>query len=339
MKKTIYIFLISILSFIIITILVLISNKKESLVFSEERNIIKLKKTTELNLDNKYSQINFYKDNIYLTSWVGRNQGKIFKYNINLNKAEVIKDFKKFVKSDIIIGEYIITDSLIYFKNNSNNTFNKFNIITNELVFSKEFKFMIQRIFFVNEENSLVTTWDEKFTPKYYKYNLEKNTFKDIEYNKNILDGIKYPGIALDGKFSSNNDYIFLTPYSKNFIIKFDHNLNYIDTLNLNYSLPDYNLLYTKNQTAVIDPKNISPNIFTNVDNNYYYVLMSESGNKDDIGTYYIDKYDMNNFKYLTSFKTEAKSIDEIPREFRFNKNKLFILNNKNITIYERDGF
>ena len=347
MKKKIYsIILIILFSFIIVGALFYNSlNKEQKIEFIGERNIITLKKIEEINLKDNYAELKFFDNDMFLVSWEEKNQGKLFKYNNEKKTIDIYKDFNIFNKKDEknIIGEYYIknvNDSLIFFyKNNATNSFKS--IYNNKLLYDKEFKIMIQRIFFKNNENSIVTTWNIKsFKPEYYKYNLKEEKFTKIAFDYDLIKEIKFPGVALDGIFSSNGEQIFLTSYAQNLVFLFDNNLNYTGYFNLNYRNPTFNILRTEeNKIPVIDPNNRLPNISVDVDDEFYYVLTNEKGIREGAGIYFIDRYNLKNKKYDQSLQINVEEHDLSPKEIKVHNNKLYVLTKKNITIYEKNRF
>ncbi|MDF2934213.1 MAG: hypothetical protein K0R36_3544 [Chryseobacterium sp.] len=346
MKQKIYsILAITIFAFIIVGVLFWSSLKKEQKIeFLTERNIINLKKADAIDLKDNFSQMRFYNDELFFVSYEDGNQGKLYKFDSKTKKINLFKDFNQYNKQGEknIIGEYYIkneNDSLKYFyKNNGNNSFRS--IYNDQLLYEKEFKIMIQRIFYHDDENSIVTTWNPSFEPEYYRYNIKKQEFSRIKFDYNLIKNIKFQGVALDGIFSSNNNQIFLTSYAQNLVFLFDKQFNYTGHFTLNYKNPTFNILHTKEKSVpVIDPNNRLPNISVDVDDQYYYVLTNEKGDREGPGTYFVDRYNLIDKKYNQSIKIEVKENNLAPKEIRINKNKLYILTKKNMTVYEKDRF
>lgn len=347
MKQKIFsIILVILFSFIIVGTLFYHSlGKEQKIEFLGSRNVVNLKQVEKIDLKDNYAELKFFNDDMFLVSWEPNNQGKLFKYNTQKKNVDTYQDFNKYNKKDEknIIGEYYIknfNDSITYFyKNNASNSFRS--IYNNHLLYDKEFKIMIQRIFFKDNENSIVTTWNTtSFKPEYYKYNIKDEKSSQIAFDYNLIKDIKFPGVALDGIFSSNNNQIFLTSYAQNIVFLFDNNLNYTGYFNLNYKNPKFNILRTEaNKVPVIDPNNRLPNISVDVDDEFYYVLTNEKGVREGAGIYFIDRYNLKDKKYDKSLKIEVDDHDLSPKEIKVHNNKLYVLTKKNITIYEKDRF
>lgn len=314
--------------------------KEQKIELINSRNIIALNKLNTIKLVDDYSELTFFRNELFLVSYEEKNQGKLYRYNKQKKTVELYKDFNK-KGQKTIIGEYYIkdkNDSLIFFyKNNANNSFRS--LYKDEELYDKKFKIVIQRIFFKDNENAIVTTWGKTYQPEYYKYNLKNEKLIKINFDHTVLKNIKYPGVALDGKFSSNDNTIFLTSYSQNIVLLFDLNMNYLNSFRLNYKNPRFNILNTEKNNPVIDPTNITPNISFDVDNNSYYVLTNKNGDREGRGTYFIDRYNLKNKKYETSLKIEVIENDLSPKEISVRKGYIYVLSKKNIDIYERGRF
>lgn len=330
MQKIKYILITIFLSIVMVLALLGYSAKnRKKIEIINKREFSSIKLLDELILNDKYSQIKIYNNNIYLLKVLNNKENKIFKYTPKNNSLKIEHELDK---KTIVGGYYITKDNTLFFKDNSSNKL-KINK-TNKIIYEKEFKIIINRLLMINENLSLITTWNNNYKPLFYKYNVNKDLLEEIKIDNDVYKNLKYPGIELDGKLINNNNFIYLIPYGQNLVLVFDKEINFVKSFELNFKTTNFDIINGENQT-LIDPNNIYPNFSATTDNNYIYILTNERGKIEDRKNYYIDIYNIKNSKYEKSFKIDSKD-NNPPKEIAVNNNMIYLLNEKTITIYDK---
>lgn len=286
---------------------------------------------SKISLKGKYSQIKEYNNNIFLLKIEDDGTNKILKYFPKNNSFKTEYELDK----KTIVGNYYINSNsnMFFFKDNYSGELKiKKN---NKKLHNKKLDLVSNRSVMINDSIILLTTWNNSYTPLYYKLNINSNLLENINVNPNVYKKFKYPGIELDGMIIYNNNFIYLIPYGQNLVLIFDKKIDFVKSFNLNFESSNFEVVKSEKQT-LIDPNNIYPNFSAAVDDSYIYILTNETGKFEDNENYFIDIYDVNTNKYKRSIK--IKDVEKnIPKEIAVNSDNIYVLNEKNITVYEKN--
>lgn len=331
MHKIKYILITIFLSIVIVSGLLAYSSRNlKKIELFKERRFDSLKLLSEIQLNDKYSQIKIFNNTIYLVNSTDKEKNNIYKY---ISKDKSFKLEFNLDKNSIVGGYFINDSNKLFFKDNDSN---KLKITTNnKTIYEKEFEIIANRLLMINENSLIITTWNTDYKPLFYKYHIKSNLLEETKVNPVIYNKLKYPGLELDGKLIHNNKFIYLIPYGQNLVLVFDKEINFVKSFELNFKKIDFNIIKSSNQT-LIDPNNIYPNFSAVADDNYIYILTNKTGEIDDRKDYYIDLYNVKNDKYEKSFKLKNTESNP-PKEIALDKENIYILNEKTITIYGKN--
>lgn len=291
--------------------------------------------SSKTQLDNTYSLLKIYNDDIFVTSWEGDNRGVIFKLDMKHNKFKSLINLKEIVDKNISLADYQFFkqngDDVLYFVNILDSK-NIFIISKNKIIEKYSTNHAIQRINF-RKEGVFTTTWDSTINPQYFKSNLQDRITEPIPFN--YSNQLSYAAILLDGIVSSDENYITITSYAQNVVLIFDSNFTFIRSMNLNIVNPEFKFNEISGRGPVINPNNIYPNIHADLYKNHLYVLTNNTGLLEE-GDYYIDIYDLGTDKYVKSYKFKFLT-GETPKEIKILENKIYLLTNKTLYLYEKN--
>ena len=331
-NKTFIIVLLSIISITILGSMYLLSNKQKPLKLTQKREFItNIELVKSVKTENKLSLIKYFKHKLYFVSWTKNNQGKLF--NIDIDSLDVINEFSFNNTSDsLLIGNYFLTKDTVYLFNKMKNSI----ILTNlnseklgEYTYPKRFS-RIEK----SNNNFLISGWDENFNIYFDKFNLNTKNITPIDFNDEYLSYYDMNGIALDGFYHSNEDYIIMLPYSVNRIFLFNKNLNFIKSMDLIYEKNEFKFRKSDNGDIYIDPNNLDPNLWCSLHGNLLFVMSDFSTKWDNKDKCYIDIYKINSGQYFKSIKINDFKGSK-PKYLLVKDNKLFILFKDYLNQYE----
>lgn len=316
------------------------TKKKNKLNFSIERSLEGVGFVKKIKLNANYSLLKRFNDAFFAVSWEYDRQGKLYKFSQRDQKFLLLYDFNSDSLSTII--DYyqlkIANNQLkVFLSNNAENTFEVF--LEDSLLYFKKFKVEVVRMCFNNLTTSLVTTWSENFQPYYYKYNMKKSTYSEVLVDEGIINSLKYPGVQLDGMFTSSDNNIFLVSYYTNTVLVFDKFYNFENSFNLNFQNPSFGIVNTSSGLPMLNPNNLTPNLSVDILGDYLYVLTNDYGRFGAIGDYYIDKYEIESGKYIASAYIPINDKGLAPKELLVLDDNIYLLSNEALTIYERRKF
>lgn len=334
-KKITAIIFIIILSLVVIGILLFINSiHKNKVEFLGKRTFIEKKIIKSIPLHQKYSFLKIYDDDIYMISWEEGYTGKLFRHNSH--KISTVYNLGD-VKKELSIADYFIIKEKgkpsYYFLSGDGTTL----IGANEKGIFLDFQFSMpaQRIYLKDKENVMIYTWNtHHYIPEFYTYNLATHIHQKLKIDPKIIQNIKYPAVTLDGIISNNSKQIIFTSFGQNQVLLFDKDFKYTGNFHLNIKNPEFKYIENKDHTPIIDPNNIYPNIWTDSDEDYLYVLTNDEGKLKSTSIYYIDKYSLSTHKYINSMRL-VLGRNDYAKEIKVSNNKIYVLSNNNITVYE----
>lgn len=336
-RKIITISVILACSLLFIALLLIMSTKeKQKIQFIGERSFENTPTVvSKIPLDENYSLLKIYNNEVFATSWEGEHKGIIFKLDEPSNRFKKFLDLKEIAKENVSISDYqfihLDGEDALYFVNILDPK-QVFIVSKNEVIEKYTTNHAIQRMNF-SKEGVFTTTWDATISPQYFKSNLKSRITDPIPFN--YSNNLNYAGILLDGVVNANENYITITSYAQNIVLLFDHNFTFIRSMNLNIVNPEFKFSEISGRDPVIHPTNIYPTIHADLYEDNLYVLTNDTGIVED-GDYYIDIYNLATDTYVKSYPFEFVN-GETPKEIRIVENQLYVLTNKALHLYEKN--
>lgn len=321
------------ISILAIFMFYLFNNDDSILTLNQERvykKSIKLEKT--ILLDKKLSLMKYNNNLLYFVSWTDNNQGKLFSFNLKNYKFEKEIDLNPKLES-LIINSYYIEGENISFFNKANKSIINFDPKTklrSTTILDENFSRISKR-----NSDLLVSGWDDDYNIYFEKYNIKTKIASKINIQDDYFSMYENSGISLDGIYYENEKYTIMLPYSINRVYIFNNESNYIKKLDLIYNPTTFKFRHTKDKSdLMVNPNNLNPNLCGYLDEkDMFYILTDQSTKWNKINQCYIDIYDINNNKYVNSIKIDDFN-NSAPRSILINKNKLYVLFEENLNIY-----
>lgn len=309
-------------------------NKDDSKLSLNQERIFKHSINLEksIPLDKKLSLMKYNNNQLYFVSWTDNNQGKLFSLNLQNYKFEPEVDLNPELESIIINNYYIENGNISYINKASKSiiSFDPKSKLKSTTIYNKNFSRISK-----TGSNLLVSGWDDNYNMYFEKYNIKTKATSEVKVQDNYFSEYKNNGIALDGVYYENEKYTILLPYAINRAYIFDHDFNYNRKLDLIFDKTAFKFRYTKDKSdLMVDPNNLNPNLSGFLDkNDLFYILTDQSTKWNNRNQCYIDIYDVNNDKYLNSIKIGDYNNSK-PRSILINNNKLYVLFEENLNIY-----
>lgn len=333
MKKTIIYLLIAIVSaFSIIALLVKSSNRENKIELVQERNINKqLVLIKSIKFENMLGMMKKTRNDIAFACYDNVDRNSIFYFDT------ITKKIRKKIELNIPIEE-IVVDNYFYSKNGLfivNSIDGTFLKISEDGNVTEKFKYP-KKFFRVDNRDDLflISGWDKNFNLFHEKFNFSLKKISKIAFEDDYLKKYKSNGIALDGAYYSNDNFIVNMPYSVNRIYIFNKSLEYTNKMDFIYNPVTFKIRNGENGNIYPDPNNLNPNKHAYLDsNNIFYCLLSESTKWDKSNKCFIDIYDLKNKKYKESIKVVDFENSE-PREIIVDGDRIYILFKTSLNIY-----
>lgn len=335
MKKKI-LFIITISFFITISLFFIFESNKENIQLSlnTPREINKeLKLYKSISFKKRLSLMKENNDNLFFVCWENGEQGKLYNYDLIRNQLKKY-DFNK-NDSLFIIGDFLLENNFVFLHDKLKNRIIKINLnnpkeYKNVYNYPKDFTRLGKA-----DNNFIISGWDKNYNIFFEKYSLDKDSISRISVSDSYLNKYKKTGISLDGKYYTNNTNTVMIPYSVNKIFKFDENLNYINGIDLIYGETEFKFRENDKTNIYTDPNNLNPNLSGFLSSkNYLYILTDESTQFNTMNKCFIDIYDVNNNKYLESFKINDFN-QKKPRYITMYNDYILILFDNNLNFYK----
>ena len=290
----------------------------------------KITKINEINLPFEVYNFAGMKDNvIYFSS---KKLNEILKYDLTTKK------FLTKILNHKNHNSNILGDSLFSF----DPYFRKMYIYdTNKLDLISEVSLNVgfDRALAVNKNLILLRSATDKYTKTIlstYDIKSNKNNKLKIQLDDSLeVDG----GLKTDGYFTYKNSSIIFTQYKKGNFYKIENNLNKINrfkTIDNIQKVEGVNL--SKDSTFYFEKPVLNSNLLTSISANKVYIISFVKGNSDKLSDFtkyrMLDVYNLETGKYLESYYLPNDGIEKA-NDFYIENNKIYLLFNSKISIYE----
>jgi hypothetical protein len=301
-----------------------IGNFKRTLTID---NLIKIEE-----IDIPYNVYNFAgvtDKNILFTS---EKLNGIIKYNISKKKFYK-NDFNHRNHNSNIVGNSIysfdpfVKKMFIY----DINTFGLLNTIDLDVPFD--------RAIALNDETVLLRSSTDKYTKTILSYfDIKSKTTSKLKIQ--LSDSLEVDGgLGTDGYFTYKDSKILYTQYKKGSFYKISKNLKNIERFSTidNNQIVD-GLAKLPDSTFYFEKPVLNSNLLTTINKDKVYVISFVKGNSDKLNEFtkrrMVDVYALADGKYINSFYLPNNGIEKV-NDFYIDKNKIYLLYNKKISIYE----
>ncbi|MAU14358.1 MAG: hypothetical protein CMH46_02325 [Muricauda sp.] len=300
-----------------LSIIFILGKNDKILETKVKRELGELKFIESINTGKKVSLVKQFNDSIYFISWSKSGQGKLFQLS---NNKEI--DFNRYTDS-LLIGDYFIS---------KNNTFTIYNKLKNDLLqinsddkllYKSNAPIRLSRLF-KKDYIYFITDWDENYRFRRFKFNFEDNDLEQLEFNDSYLNEYELSGIALDGFFYHNDDYILNLPFSLNCAYLYDKDFNLIKRIDFIYKKNEFNYQVTPEGQLILDSNNIHPNLSGAVDASNLYVLIDAGTTSKNNYNFLIDVYNIESGEYIRSYEIEKYRGDK-PSYFVIKNSQLYL--------------
>jgi hypothetical protein len=191
----------------------------------------------------------------------------------------------------------------------------------------------------VNKNLILLRSATDKYTKTIlstYDIKSNKNNKLKIQLDDSLeVDG----GLKTDGYFTYKNSSIIFTQYKKGNFYKIENNLNKINrfkTIDNIQKVEGVNL--SKDSTFYFEKPVLNSNLLTSISANKVYIISFVKGNSDKLTDFtkyrMLDVYNLETGKYLESYYLPNDGIEKA-NDFYIENNKIYLLFNSKISIYE----
>lgn len=317
-------------------ILVLLTFSCQSILkkpeLTQERIIHENKQLYKINFNANLDLMSIHDNKLYFVDW---NQGSFHFFNTEIKKFDpTFGHYGRSPKEYINVVNYKITDSSLISFDSAKSIFKNHGFNDSLYSYLKIPQGFDAAVFKKNEVLAMTRGADENdFKLNFYIYDALKNLKKDIKLTKNrfskAFSGLSYNGYFTEDK--KGNNFIFI-PFDSNFFMIFDQDFNFLREGKTIYNTPDPNFRMTEDG-LVKDDYSREVNINASIYNNVLYILTNVSQANEN---YYIDYYNLENSKYLGSYKLNSSEKDK-PREILVDKNKIHVLYHESFTVLNRN--